>query len=316
MFRFGIIGAGCIAHKFCDAVSKIDQAQVIGVASKSKERAKDVATKNNIPFYFDSYEELLIRDDIDAVYIATTHNYHYQNIMDCLSHNKHVLCEKCFVLTQADARTVFNFAKEKKLFIMECMWSRYLPGFQKAKEWITEGKIGDIVSCDYSIGFLAEPTHRVYNKTIAGGALYDIGVYGIEGITYLIEEKFTNVQSTVLYSDDGVDLTEHITLAFPSCIATIHSTVCSNISNQAHIYGSKGYIYIPDANNAFECYYYPNNKEMEHYSAPSINGFIYEIEDAIECIKQHKIETPMISHEDTIECARIFDLILGTGKAN
>lgn len=111
MIRFGIMGAGNIARKFADAVSKVDGAAVTAVASKSTERAETFAKENNIPDFYGNYEDMLKRDDIDAVYIATTMNYHYENILECLKWNKHVLCEKCMVLNYSQAEEVFTLAK-------------------------------------------------------------------------------------------------------------------------------------------------------------------------------------------------------------
>lgn len=312
MFNFGIIGAGYIANKFCNAVSLVKDANVVAVASSSIERAKDFAAKNSINDYYDSYEDLLKREDIDAVYIATTHNFHYNNLKLCLDYNKPILCEKCMVLTKAEAEEIFRIAEEKNIFVMECMWSRFLPAFQKAKEWIQSGKIGDIQTADYSIGFHAGENHRVFNPELAGGAMYDIGVYGIEGLTYLIQQELKEVKSMIDFSEKNVDATEHILLQFESCIASIQCTICANIPNTSAIYGTKGYINIPNANSASECFFYGNDGSTEHFYLKIDNGFEYQIQGAIECIKNGQIECAVIPHKDTIQCAEIFDACLGT----
>ena len=143
-FRFGILGAGGIAHKFCNAVGKVDDACVAAVASKDQKRAWRFAKRHGIEDFYSDYEHLLAREDIDAIYIATTHNFHYENIIACLEHNKPVLCEKSMVPTAAQAQEIFSLAKEKKLFVMEAMWSRFLPHINQARQWIKEGLIGNL----------------------------------------------------------------------------------------------------------------------------------------------------------------------------
>ena len=133
-FRFGILGAGGIAHKFCNAVGKVDDACVAAVASKDQKRAWRFAKRHGIEDFYSDYEHLLAREDIDAIYIATTHNFHYENIIACLKHNKPVLCEKSMVPTAAQAQEIFSLAKEKKLFVMEAMWSRFLPHINQARQ--------------------------------------------------------------------------------------------------------------------------------------------------------------------------------------
>ena len=135
--RFGIMGAGGIAGHFVRAMAHIKTAEVVAVASKSIERAENFAKQNGLAS-FCTYDELLARDDIDAVYVATTHNFHYENIKACLEKGKHVLCEKAMVLNEDDARELFALAESKGLFLMEAMWTRFLPSMQKAKKWITD----------------------------------------------------------------------------------------------------------------------------------------------------------------------------------
>ena len=144
MIHFGIIGAGDIARKFADAVRQLDNAEVIAVASKSLDRAQEWAAREHIPSYYGNYAELLANPRIDAVYIATTTNAHYDNILQCLQAGKHVLCEKSLVRSAHEALTVCSLAKQKNLFLMEAMWTRFLPKTITAKQWIQEGRIGKV----------------------------------------------------------------------------------------------------------------------------------------------------------------------------
>jgi len=249
--------------------------------------------------------------DVDAVYVATTHNYHFENIMLCLEHGKHVLCEKPMVLTKADAEAVFAKAKEKGLFVMECMWSRFLPAFLKAREWVREGKIGDILSAYYTTGFRADPAGRVCDPKLAGGAMYDIGVYGIEGIQFLIDQKITDIEARMQFKND-VDVTDHIIMQFESCTATmISSVVTPYMENNMVVHGSKGTLYLPNACNLYEITIRYDNGTTESFKTDRYaNGFEYQILDAIRCIGEDRIESDIIPHRDTVLCAGIFETAL------
>ena len=229
--RFGIIGAGSIANHFCKAVEMLEDAEVVAVASSSEERAKAFAQANNIPESYGSYEEMLRNADINIVYIATTHNFHMDNIRLCFAYGKHVLCEKAMVLTAEDAREVFRMAKEKNLFCMEAMWTRFLPQYRKAKQWIEEGRIGKIQAATSVVGFKAHvgPEHRLVTPELAGGAMYDIGVYAIDPLAYLVGEKIEDSLGVWRkYPATGVDERATVILRFASCDAMIQCMFTAN----------------------------------------------------------------------------------------
>lgn len=315
MFRFGIIGSGDIANKFCDAVKEIEGAEVAATSSKSPDRARAFAQKNGVPAWYGDYEEMLQKEALDAVYIATVHRFHYENIMLCLRYNKAVLCEKCCVLTRKEALEVCTLAREKGLFFMECMWSRFLPGNQKAREWVLAGKAGQIQTASYSIGFRAHPGHRVLNPAIAGGALYDIGVYAIEGLTYLVNQPLEAVTPVVQLSEKKVDVSAFLTLRFAQCLASVQCSVLAGMNAEARIYGTKGKIVLPNALSSYECRFYGSDGTEEVFRAPSEeNSFVPQIRAAMACLAQGQVECPVIPHRDTMQCAEIFDLSLGTGE--
>lgn len=309
-FQFGILGAGSIAHKFCDAVGKVDGACVAAVASKEQKRAWRFAKRHQIEDFYDNYEQLLVREDLDAIYIATTHNFHYENIMRCLEHDKPVLCEKSMVPTAAQAQEIFGLAREKNLFVMEAMWSRFLPHINQARQWIKEGRIGSLETAGCTIGFSAsrDPSHRINDPALGGGAAYDIGVYAIELMTYLIDEPILEVHSMLARSETGVDKTDHITLRFPSCIASLQATTAATVREELCIYGSEGFIRIPRAHCSHSCTLYnkrgiPVKRFHKNYG----NGFVFEVRDTMRCIRAGKFESETVPHSATLQCAEVFD---------
>ena len=312
MFRFGIIGAANIAAQFCRAAELSGVAEVAAVAGRTPGKAKAFAEKNGISSYYETYEEMLARDDIDGVYIATTQNFHYDNIKLALNAGKHVLCEKAFVLTKAQAEEVFALAREKKLFCMEAMWSRFLPTIQKAKEWIDSGLIGDVNLAHFMIGFASspDPNGRIRSKALGGGAMFDITVYAIEITMYLINKKLLSYDGHVLKDENGVDMVDVIDLVFDGCIANLQATVLTNVEQSMQIFGTKGRIVIPDPHYSCRCSRYDENGLAEEFYQRRDNGFEYEIREMVSCIEAGKLESDTIPQKDTIKCAEIFDAML------
>ena len=314
-FRFGILGAGNIANYFCNGVKLVEGAEVLAVASKCPDRAAAFAAKHGIPYACSSYEALLAREDIDAVYIATTHNFHMELIRLALNAGKHVLCEKAMVLTEADAREAFALAKEKGLFLMEAMWSRFLPQYQTARRWIEEGRIGAIQAAACSVGFRADqdPEGRILNPKLAGGALYDIGVYAIEPLTYLIGEPVEDVLGVWRpHPVTGVDERVTLILRFPSCDAAIQATIAANPKEYYYITGDQGFIELPFVTFGDRVRLYDENRNLlEEVVEPWEVGFVYEIQEVIRCVRAGRQYSHIMPPDATIECARIYDKILG-----
>lgn len=313
--RFGILGAGRIAAHFCNAVKLMEEAEVVAVASKSEDRARAFAQANGVPSYYNSYADLLSREDIDVVYIATSHNFHMELIRLSLNAGKHVLCEKAMVLTRADAEEAFALAKEKGLFLMEAMWTRFLPQIRKARQWIEEGRIGGIQAASCTVAFRAQqdPEGRLLNPALAGGALYDIGVYAIEPVAYLIGEPVTDcVGFWRPHGVTGVDERVTAILRFPSCDAAIQSLISANAKEYIYITGDRGYVEIPFVSGGHTVRLYGENRELvEEFHDPWENGFVFEIEEVIRCVREGKLFSDTMPPEVTIECAGIYEKILG-----
>lgn len=312
--RFGIIGAGSIAAHFCKGVKLVEGAEVVAVASSSEERAKAFAQANGVPQAYGSYEEMLRSADINVVYIATTHNFHMDNIRLCFEYGKHVLCEKAMVLTAADAREVFRMAKEKGLFCMEAMWTRFLPQYQKAKQWIEEGRIGKIQAATSVVGFKGQvpATHRLVAPELAGGAMYDIGVYAIEPLAYLVGEQIEDAVGVWRkYPETGVDERATVILRFASCDAMIQCMFTANPKEYTIINGSDGYIELPFSSGGHDAMLYDVKRNLvEHYRDEWPHGFVFEIEEVARCIRDGRITSDIMAPEDTIACAEVFDKVL------
>lgn len=311
-FKIGIIGAGNIAHKFCKAVETLDGVEVSAVSSKSLERAHDFADKNNLTNYFDSYKAML-ESGIDGVYIATTHNFHYENALLCIEHKKPFICEKSFMCNKTETADIFAKAKAANIFSMEAMWSRYLPVIKKVREWITSDRLGEIGLASFLIGFKGDKSagSRMYEPSLGGGAMLDIGVYAIEIMTYLLDLPLTEVKSMISYADTGVDTVNAMTLKLGNTIATLNCIISAQVVNELNIYGSEGRIYVKNPHFGGECTLYNGEDVIETFDSPVENGFEYQISDFVQCVQAGKLESEIIPHSATLQCAEIGDICLG-----
>lgn len=314
-FRFVILGAGRIGRKFCQAVSLIQGCEVSAVASKSVERAAQFAEKNGVAGYYGSYEEALDREKPDCAYIAVTPNDHYRLTQMCIERGIPVLCEKAMFRNSREAEAAFEAADRKGIFVMEALWSRFLPAVRTAKQWVAEGRIGlpEISQC--SIGFTAPEgrENRYFNPDLGGGAAKDITVYGYELTTYILNQKIRSMSVSATWGDTGVDLTNHISIDFEYTLADIITSFVTRMDEKMVIYG-KGKIVLPHPHFASECFLYNEMGELaEHFrDEETQNGFVYEIQEVIRCISEGKKESVVMPWRDTLDCARLFDKIAGT----
>lgn len=312
VFRFGIMGAGSIAHKFCDAVKHIPQCELVAVSSKSLDRAQGFASQEGIEKAYDSYEMMLQEEQLDGVYIAVTVDAHYDLCMLSMDYKVPILCEKAMFPTAREAEEVFQRAKRENIFIMEGMWSRFLPAIQTARRWILDGKIGEIAYGDVTIGFQApyDPDNRYWNPKLGGGAALDLTVYSYELLTYMIDQPILDMKVSATWSETGVDTTDQITLQYDNALASIMATLACSMEEHLIIYGSKGRVVVPRPIFADKALLYDNKQLIESFEdSTTINGFTYEIEEMIRCINEGLIESPTVTHQLTIDCCRLYDRI-------
>ncbi len=314
-FKFGIMGAGYISGKFCDAAGMLDHCEVAAVSSKSMERAKEFAAKNGIRSTYDSYEEMLLQEELDGVYIGVTPDAHYELSLLCLNYKVPVLCEKAMFLNSAQAREVFGLSRKERVFIMEAMWSRFLPANQKAKGWIEDGKIGNTTYGEIGIGFMApQGENRYFNPKLGGGAARDITVYAYELMTFMISKPVRAMNAAAVWGETEVDVSNHVTLQYDDMLASLKTTFVAPMEERMVIYGEQGKLIVPFPHFASEAFLYDGQGNLrEHFKDNKTkNGFVYEIEEVIQCVLDKKIESSVVPHETTIQCAQMFDAILAT----
>ncbi len=246
--NWGIMGAGIIADKMARAVEGADRCTLTAVGSKSPERARIFAERHPTATPC-TYEELAARTDIDVVYVATTHNFHFENIAAALKAGKHVLAEKPITVNAAEIRKLKKTANERGLFLMEGMWTRCLPAVKALKQNLQEGAIGEVKAAQISFGNNAPDRYRnrLESPELAGGVTLDMGVYPISVACHLMGSLPEKVQSMAHICESGVDDTAHYLLRFSAGrFASLSASFNLKKDNVAHIYGTKGRITMPD----------------------------------------------------------------------
>lgn len=312
-FRFVVIGAADIANKFCNAVSFWEDCEVTAVGSRSLERAKAFAEKNNLPNAYGSYEEMLVAEKPDAAYIAVTTDAHYEMCLLCIKHGIPFLCEKTMCTSVSQTVDVFEKAKEKGIFAMEAMWSRFLPAILKAKEWIRDGKIEEVVFGDINVGFRAKDgdENRFWNPALGGGCAYDLTVYSYDIMTFMIEEPIVDCQVAASFAKTGVDASNLIVLRFENALAALKSSIAVRLEEKMVLDGRGGRIVVPTPHFAREAYLYDQDGNLvDQFFDPNENGFIYEVREVVDCIRRGDLESKSVPYSLTVEFAKVCEELL------
>ena len=311
--KWGIMATGTIAVKFAETIAQMENEQVVvACASRSLERAEAFREKFGIARAYDSYEEMIQDPDVEAVYIATPNNLHYENCVMCLNAGKHVLCEKPFTINRKEGELLFKLAAQKGLFIMEAFWIRFLPTLQKMQELIQKGAIGDVVWARSEYGFTADEARkaRKFDSALGGGALLDIGIYNLGFMRMVMGDTQPEAFSSQHHINEyGTDDFSSILLCYPggktACVTT---SIGFSIARYAMIYGTAGSIRLDDFQHATKLYVQPADKESYTIEFPEeINGFEYQIREVERCVKLGMTTSDILKPEDTLDILGLMD---------
>lgn len=304
MIKWGIMALGTIAEKFAYTLQQKGEGRLYAVASRSLEKAEAFASKYGDVKYFGSYEELCNCKEVDAIYISTPNNMHFENCRQALEAGKHVLCEKPFTTNTQQAKELYSLAEEKGLFIMEALWIYHLPLLKKAAELVAKGEIGDVnyVRADY--GFTAEGARRErkFLSSLGGGALLDVGVYNLAFAKMIYRKDPVNIKTDRILNEYGTDSFGTLLADYgDNKFAALTSAIGIKMPTEGVIYGTKGKIYFPNYQKAEYMKITYNDGTEKEYNAPfEINGFEYQIEEAEKCILSHLQESPNYPHQESI----------------
>jgi predicted dehydrogenase len=318
--RWGLVGPGQIAQQFAGALLGVPGGTLVAVAARDAAKARAFIQR-----WCPASAQTRIHADVaalatdpgvDAVYVATPHNMHYDAVKTCLLAGKPVLCEKPLVPTAAQAQALIGLARKRKLFLMEAIWTRFLPAWVQAMRWLADGAIGRVHTLQSSFCFRSPhpAEHRHFNPALAGGALLDVGIYNLTMSQWVMamqgKHEAPRIQMNGRRGPSGVDLRVQATLDYGDDM--VSQFVCAfdgEAENGLRIHGERGSIEMPSG------FWYAQSallrsagREPEAVSLPfRINGFEYEIEEAMRCIGAGRIESAVMPHEHTLMTLRLID---------
>ena len=316
--KWGILGCGRIAGKFASDLRLVEDAELVALGSRSIEKARAFADTYPAKNIYGSYEQLAADPDVDAIYIATPHSHHHEHTLLCLQHHKAVLCEKAFAINARQASEMIAAARNKKVFLMEALWSRFLPHFDVVKKMIEGGRIGKLMSMQVNFGFKpADPVpQRLFDPKLGGGTLLDIGIYNVFFVHAFMGIP-DEIQAIMKPAPSGVD--EQLAVQFrynDGRVAQLLSSFSSNLGTEADIAGDAGRIrlhnrfyepstsisYFPDRYDSLQSIPFPKEQGW---------GYQYQVRHVHDCLHQGLTESPVMTLDYSLELMTLMDRIRG-----
>jgi predicted dehydrogenase len=310
--RWGIAATGGIARRFATGLAETDDTDTVAVASRSQERADEFGAEFDIPRCHASYEALAEDPDVDVVYVASPHSRHQADTLLFLEAGKHVLCEKPFALNEAQAKRMVDAARERNLFVMEAMWSRFLPTYVLLGELLADGVIGEVqhVDADLAIRFPFDPTHRHFDLALGGGALLDLGIYPLQ-LASLVLGAPADVHAVGQVGATGVDEVVAAVLRHESGgLATVRTATRLTMACTARISGTEGAIDLPAFMHCPNSLTVTNVDGINVHETPIVGeGLRYQVAEVHRCVRAGELESPVIRHAETLRLTHTMDRI-------
>jgi predicted dehydrogenase len=312
MIRWGVLGPGGIAVKFAESMKLVEGGRIVAVASRSRERAVQFGDQFEVEARYGDYESLAGDPNVDIVYVATPHAMHERDTLMMLGAGKHVLCEKPLALNAKQADRMVHEARASRLFLMEAIWSRFLPAYRVLTDLISSGEVGDVLLVESDFGFRlpVDPAHRLYNLALGGGALLDLGIYPIQ-LCSLLLGKPVRVQADGIIGGTGVDEVVAAVLSFDGGrMGVIKAAIQVGLSCTARISGSVGAIALPAPMHCPRSVsVISNHGDREVDCSFPGNGLQFEIEEVHQCLREELTESQTMRLDDTVAFASTLDVV-------
>jgi predicted dehydrogenase len=308
--RWGILGAGGIAGKFAAALHANTRSRVVAVGSRDPERAARFAAEHEVERTHSDYVALCGDDSVQAVYVATPHSRHLEDALVAIAAGKHVLVEKAFTRNVPEAETIFEAARQQGVFVMEAMWTRFLPHVAALHEVVDSGEIGQVVNvtADHGQWFAFDAAHRLFDPALAGGALLDLGVYPVSfAHDFLGAPASVNAVGTL--TETQVDAQVAMILNYPGDVqATLHTTLLARTPTVAAVSGTEGFVRVDGS------FYRPTSFTVERRGAdPRTSSFVephglhHEAVEVAIRVAEGATESPRMSWQDTLDVLGTMD---------
>jgi predicted dehydrogenase len=311
--RWGIIGTGRIAAQFADGLAVLPDAALVAVGSRAQESADAFGDRFDVSRRHASYEALAEDPEVDVVYIATPHPFHQENSILCLRAGKAVLCEKPFAINAGQAQAVIDLAREEGLFLMEAMWTRFLPTMRKLRELLAAETIGPVQMMSADFGFRSEfdPTSRLFDPALGGGALLDVGVYTLS-LAEMTLGPPARITSMAHIGETGVDEQAVVVLGFGSGqMALLSASVRTTTSQEATLLGTEGQIKVHAPWwQSQKLSLTLSGQETEVLELPFAgNGYQYEAQAVMDCLRERRQQSAVMPWDETLSVMRTMDRV-------
>lgn len=312
--RWGILGPGKIANKFATGLQAAPGAEIHAIGSRSRERADAFADAFNAPRRHDSYDALAADPEVDVIYVATTHPQHMDATLLCLDHGKAVLCEKPFAMNHRQAERMVAFARDRKLFLMEAMWTRFRPAIRKAFELIEDGAIGTPELLQVAVGWGSpfDLSSRLFSKELGGGILLDGGIYPISLASHFLGEPDA-IATLGHMAPSGVDDQGGVIFSYESgAMASIVFSSRVTPHAIATLVGTEGRIEL------HEDWHKPEGLTLRRKDGTAVdhdftlsegNGYQYEAMHVMDCLRAGKTESDIMPLDETLSLMKTLDTI-------
>ena len=308
--KIGVLGTGNIVNSITATLKKMSNMECYAIASRTRERAEQAAKKWGYEKAYGTYAELVADPAVELVYIATPHSRHYEDMKLCIAAGKPVLCEKAFTMNSAQAKEIKALAAEAGVYVAEAIWTRYMPSRQLINEKLASGIIGKVRTLTANLSYTISGNYRIVAPELAGGALVDVGVYGINFALMHFGEDIARVESSVQMTDTGVDGMESITLHYKDGrMAVLTHGIYGRSDRKGIFYGNKGYMVVENINNPQSISVYDQGDNLVKFIAvpEQITGYEYQFTEAARCITEGKIESESMPLVDSIKVMEVMD---------
>jgi len=312
VIRWGVIGPGIIATGFAEAMQWVEGGTITAVAARAAERAAAFGDRFDIPTQYGDYDALAADPDVDVVYVATPHSRHEVDTIGLLRAGKHVLCEKPLALNARQAARMVAEARSRGLFLMEAIWSRFLPAYRSLVEVVAEGRIGEPLFVEADFGFRrpVDRAHRHFAPELGGGALLDLGIYPIQLCT-LVLGPIERVVADGVVGETGIDEVVTALLHHPGDrLGVVKAALRVGMTCTARIAGTDGTIDLPAM---MHC---PNSLTVTSPAGVEVidasyegNGLRFEIDEVHRCLEEGRPESAVVSLDESIALATTMDAI-------
>jgi predicted dehydrogenase len=314
--RWGILGCGRIARKFASDLQYVAGAKLVAVGSRSRSHADAFAAEYPVLWRHDSYEALVANPEVDVIYIASPHALHHEHTLMCLEAKKAVLCEKALALNSRQVREMVEKAGREKVFLMEALWTKFLPHYQRLQQLLAEGTLGAVCSMLLNFGFIPQPPvpARLFDPALGGGTMLDIGIYNVF-MALSVLGRPDEVEAAMTPASTGID--EQCAVLFKyrnGALAQLFSTFSANLATEADINGTQARIRLTtrfyEPSTTIELYPgRPDSKQVIPFQKEPGHGYQYEARHVGDCLRHGLTESPVMTHADSLLLMETLDRV-------